>query len=162
MRNEERDDVDDEVGSCDRGREDETPRRGGDSDTQIEAEFGLRRLALGTGNAVAIPRWSWEAEIEVGEVEAKATGEGKAAAAGERLLTSFLDDELLVIVSHAEEGEVVLVGRQAQRTTEMKAPLLLLLLLLMPHPAVVYRRAAPRSLVRAELAVVRWTCVSGE
>jgi hypothetical protein len=38
-RNEERDDEDDEVGSCDRGRED-APRRGGDSDTQIEAEFG--------------------------------------------------------------------------------------------------------------------------
>ena len=104
-----------------------------------------------------------EADTEVAaEVEVEAAVEGEVAAACEHSLTIFLDDELLVISNHVEEGEVVLVGRPAKRNAEMKAPLLLLLLLLlMPHPPVVYRPAAAQSRVRAGLVVVRWTCVSG-
>jgi len=90
---------------------------------------------------------------EVGEDEGE-----EAAAAGERLqlLTGFLEGELLVIATQAEEGEVVLVGLQTERTAEIEAPLLLLMV---HHSAVVCRSSAPRSLVRAELAVVRSTCV---
>jgi hypothetical protein len=76
---------------------------------------------------------------EVGEDEGE-----KAAAAGERLqlLTGFLEGELLVIAAQAEEGEVVLVGLQTERTAEIKAPLLLLLLMV-HHSAVVCRSSAP-------------------
>jgi hypothetical protein len=125
-----------------------------EAETQGEVEPGFRRPALGTGNAIGIP------EVEAGtQIEAEV--EEEVAAACERLLTVFLDGVLLVIASQAEEGEVVLIGRQAERTAAMKAQLLLLLPL-MPHPPVVYRRAALRSRVRSELAVARWTCVSGE
>ena len=104
-----------------------------------------------------------EADTEVAaEVEVEAAVGSEVAAACEHSLTNFLNDELLVITNHVEEGEVVLVGRPAKRNAEMKAPPLLLLLLLMPHPPVVYRRAAAQSRVRAGLVVVRWTCVSGE
>lgn len=122
---------------------------------ELELEWELAKGSESTVEATVGTRTSAGVEDEEDGVE-EGEDEGDDAAAGERLLTGFLEGELLVIATLAEEGEVALVGLQTQRTAEMKAPLLLLMV---HHSAVVCRSSAPRSLVRAELAVVRSTCV---